>query len=169
MTGPNENNVTLEGVRIVFRNFSGNETQYNAAGKRNFNVVLDEAMANLLESDGWNVKRKPPKEEGDDPFNVLHVTVSYKGRPPRVIMISSRGRTTLDEETVDLLDFADIENVDMIIRPYDWEVNGNTGRKAYLHAIYVTIHEDELELKYADVHEIKHYDEVEAAVEEEFE
>lgn len=166
MAALNDKNITLEGVRIVFRNFAGKETQYNAEGKRNFNVVLDEEMADRLESDGWNVKRKPPKEEGDAPFNVLHVTVSYKGRAPRVVMLTSRGRTNLDEETCELLDFADIETVDMIIRPYDWDVSGKTGRKAYLQSIYVTIHEDDLELKYADVREIKHYDEIEAEVEE---
>lgn len=154
MPNQRENEVSLENVRIVFRNFAGEEKKFNAAGNRNFALVLDDNQATMLENTGWNVKRRPPKEEGDDEFRFLSVTVSYKGRPPRLVMLSSRGRTTLDESTAELLDFAEIDNVDLIIRPYDWAVNGNTGRKAYLKTIYVTIHEDDLDLKYAEVREI---------------
>lgn len=154
MPNPRDGEVSLENVRIVFRNFAGAEKPYNAAGKRNFALVLDAVTADFLQKEGWNVKRRPPKEEGEDEFCFLSVTVSYKGRPPRLVVISSRGRTTLDEDTAELLDFAEIDSVDLIIRPYDWEVNGNRGRKAYLKTIYVTIHEDDLDLKYADVREI---------------
>jgi hypothetical protein len=69
-------------------------------------------------------------------------------------MITSRGRTTLDEETCGLLDWAEMSNVDVILNPFDWEVNGKKGRKAYLKTLFVHILEDELELKYADVPEI---------------
>lgn len=146
--------VLIEDARVIFRNFAGNETQFNPAGRRNFSLVLDEEMAGLLEAEGWNVKRKPPRPEyeGDEGLIHLPIAVSFKGkRPPRLVMISSRGRTILDEGTAELLDYAEYKLVDVIIRPYDWEVNGKKGRKAYLKTIYVTIKEDELELKYADV------------------
>ena len=52
---------------------------------------------------------------------------------------------------VETLDWVDILNVDLIVRPYEWTVNGKSGVKAYLQSIYVTIEEDPLELKYSEL------------------
>jgi hypothetical protein len=151
----NDNTVLMEGVRIIFRNFEGKEGQYNRAGDRNFAVLLDAGVAEAMATDGWNVKWLKPREdaeEGDEPQAYLQVTANFdKGRPPRVVMITSRGRTNLDEHTVEMLDWADIQNTDMIVRPYEWSVNGKTGVKAYLQSIYVTVEEDDLERKYAEM------------------
>ena len=143
--------VVLENRRILFRNFAGEEGRFNAKGNRNFNVVLEPEEAEAMEKDGWNIKYLQPREEGDEPLPRLEVTVKFGKIPPRVILITSKGKTQLDEDMVSLLDWAEIENVDMIVRPYEWEVNGKTGVKAYLKSIYVTIREDELERKYMDV------------------
>jgi hypothetical protein len=143
--------VVLEEHRILFRNFSGEEGRYNAKGKRNFNVLLTDDEANAMIADGWNVKYLQPREEGDVPQPRLEVAVHFGKNPPRIILITSRGKTALDESMISLLDWADIENVDMIIRPFAWDVSGKTGIKAYLKAIYVTIREDPLEIKYLDV------------------
>lgn len=142
---------TLEEVKIAFRNFSGKEGKYNRAGDRNFCVLLPDDIAKQMEDDGWNVRYLNPREPEDKPQGYLQVAVNYKGRPPRIVMITSRGKTQLDEDMVDILDWAEIKNADVIIRPYEWEVNGKSGVKAYLQSIYVTIEEDELELKYGDV------------------
>lgn len=150
-----DNTVLMEGVRIVFRNFAGKEGQYNREGDRNFAVLLDDNVANAMAEDGWNVKWLKPREdaEEDEPDQAyLQVSLNFeKGRPPRVVMITSRGRTNLSADEVELLDWADITNVDLIVRPYTWEVSGKTGIKAYLQSIYVTIEEDELEKKYAEM------------------
>lgn len=143
--------VVLEDRRILFRNFAGEEGRYNAKGKRNFNVLLEDAEAEAMLKDGWNVKYLQPRDEGDAPQPRLEVSVHYGKNPPRIILITSKGKTQLDESMVSLLDWADIVTVDMIIRPYEWEVSGKTGVKAYLKALYATIREDELELKYIDV------------------
>lgn len=146
--------VVIEDARIIFRNFSGAEGRFNAKGKRNFNVLLDDDTADAMLRDGWNIKYLQPRLEEEDakPQPRLEVTVHYgSGQPPRVVMITSKGKTSLDESMLPILDWAEIDNVDMILRPYEWEVSGKTGVKAYLKSIYVTIREDELERKYMDV------------------
>jgi hypothetical protein len=106
-----------------------------------------------MKADGWNVKWLQPREEGDLPQAIVKVQVAFGKNPPRIVMITSKGQTPLDEDMVRLLDWAQISNVDLIIRPYEWDINGNQGIAAYLKSIYVTIIEDELELKYRDVPE----------------
>lgn len=146
-----ENTITFNDARIMFRNFAGKEGMYNREGDRNFCVMLEEALAKDLDADGWNVKALKSREEGDPDRPYLQVSVNFKGRPPRVVMITSRGRVDLGENEVEVLDWADIRQVDLIVRPYEWSVNDKSGIKAYLKSIFVTIEEDELELKYADV------------------
>lgn len=146
-----DNTVTVENARIIFRNFAGRETMYNREGDRNFVLVLPEDIAVQMLEDGWNVKKKDPRDEGDPNEWHLQVSVGYKGRPPRIVMITSRGRTELGEDEVELLDWSEFRNVDLIVRPYNWEVSGKSGIKAYLKSMFVTIEEDELERKYADV------------------
>lgn len=150
-----EDTVLMEGVQIIFRNFTGKEGQYNREGARNFAVLLDDQIANDMAADDWNVKWLSPREDADEgemPQAYLPVEVKYdKGRPPTVVLITDRGRTHIGEEEVEMLDWADIKNVDLIVRPYHWDVNGKTGVKAYLRSLYVSIEEDELEKKYADM------------------
>jgi hypothetical protein len=150
----NDNTVMMEGVRIIFRNFAGKEGQYNREGDRNFAVLLDETIATAMAEDGWNIKMLKPREDDEEntpPQAYLPVSVNFKGRPPRIVLITSRGRTNLDEDTVETLDWVDIINVDLIVRPYEWTVNGKSGIKAYLQSIYVTIEEDPLEIKYSEL------------------
>ena len=143
--------VMIEGAQLVFRNFSGAESAFNPAGSREFSVLLDDETAQELIAKEYNVKFLKPRDEesGDAPQAYLPVAVSYKLRPPTIIMITSTGRAKLDEGSVETLDWADIINSDLIITPSRWVVGAKTGIKAYLKSLYVTVQEDALERKYA--------------------
>lgn len=145
-------NLIIENARIIFRNFAGKETKFNRPGNRNFGVVIeDHDVVPGLKSDGWNVRRLEPREEGDEPLFYLPVSVRFDIFPPSVFVITSRShiKTQLEEDSIARLDYADIKQVDLEIRPHHWEVNGGTGLKAYLKNMYVVIEEDILAEKYA--------------------
>jgi hypothetical protein len=144
----------IENAEIIFRNFEGKEGPFNSKGDRNFSVIIPtKELEQQLLADNWNVKYLKPRDEGDDPVPYVSVRVNFDNRPPRIVMITSAGRTNIVEDLVETLDWADIKQADLICNGYDWEVQGKTGTKAYLKTLFITIEEDELESKYAAMSE----------------
>lgn len=134
-----DNILQIDDARIIFRNFSGAPSKFNREGDRNFAVIIPEQeIADALIAEGWNVKIKPPREDGDTPFMYLPVKIKFNDRGPRVYLKSGSNIIRLDEESISCLDNVDIISVDLDIRPYDWNVNGMEGRTAYLRSIQVT-------------------------------
>ena len=128
----------IDDARIIFRNFRGEASKCNREGDRNFAVIIPTTeMADALTEAGWNVKVKPPREEGDDPFMYLQVKVKFNERGPAAYLQSGRNTRKLSEDTIGILDRVDIIGVDLDIRPYRYDVNGKTGITAYLQSIKV--------------------------------
>lgn len=155
--------ITMQGVRILWPNFSGAADKYNSEGDRNFNLHLTATQADELAADGWNVKCKFPRpEENTDEQEercVLKLTVKFRDRqgelkknPPQITVLGdkSRNRNTYGEDLVGLLDSAEIVEADLSFVPYFWETATGIGVSAYLRKLYVVIREDELDEKWAE-------------------
>ena len=141
----------IDDASIIYRNFAGVGSKFNREGDRNFAVrIPDTELADKLVEEGWNVKITDPKEEGDLPFMFLPVKIKFNDRGPVVYLKTGRNMVKLDEESISCLDNIDILGVDLDIRPYDWEVNGKTGRTAYLQSICVTQDVDRFAARYEE-------------------
>lgn len=141
----------IEDARLIFRNFSGVEREYNSEGDRNFSVILEPSLARKLLEEGWRVKQLKPREEGEEGDYHLKVTVNYKkGRPPRCVLISSSNRTELGGDEVGILDSVDIKRADVFINGW-WSDMAGGGYGGFLKTALITINEDELEMKYAEM------------------
>lgn len=141
----------IDDARIMFRNFRGEGDKFNREGDRNFVLIIPtEDIADALCKEGWNVKIKDPREEGDTPFMYLPVKVKFNERGPQVYLKTGDRVNKLDEDSVAILDDIDILSVSMDIRPYDWEVNGKTGRSAYLQSIEVIQKIDRFAARYEE-------------------
>lgn len=135
--------VQIDDARIVFRNLRGEGSKYNREGDRNFAIIIpNQEIADSLIEEGWNVRINDPRDEGDAPFMFLPVKVKFNAKGPNVYLRTGNALNKLDEETVGMIDEIDILSVDLDIRPYDWDVNGKTGRTAYLHSMQVTQESD---------------------------
>lgn len=144
-------NLQVDDARIIYRNFRGEASQFNREGDRNFSLVIpDEETANLLIEDGWNVKIKPPIEEGEEPFMRLPIKVKFNGRGPRIYLITGNSHNIITEDMIEMLDAIDIQSVNLDIRPYNWEVGGKAGKTAYLSAMEIVQNIDRFAARYAE-------------------
>ncbi|MEG0453748.1 MAG: hypothetical protein RR559_00020 [Bacteroides sp.] len=150
----------IENARLIYKNFSGKEGKYNRAGDRNFGVVIeDPEQASALSADGWNVRIIPAREEGDLPLHYIPVSISFDNIPPAVYMVTNKRMTVVDDNSIGTFDFAEMRNVDLVLRPYNWDVSGRTGVKAYVKTMYVTINEDAFARKYDEYRSREEYQE----------
>ena len=146
------NNINIENAQIIFKNFSGERDKFNP-GKRGFSVIIEDPItANELEEEGWNIKTMPMAEDADPSEQRWRLPVKLNmNQYTQVWLIVGNHKTLLNEDTVSQLDIADIVNVDLSIRPYEWEMSGRSGITAYVDSMYVTIRENKFAEKYADL------------------
>lgn len=126
----------IDDARLTYRNFAGVGGPFNKEGERNFHLIIPTLeMAEALKAEGWNVKIKPARDEYEEPFITLKVKVVFNDFGPNVYLRSGNAGNKLNEDSIGVLDRARFTKVDLDIRPYDWEMNGKTGRTAYLQSL----------------------------------
>jgi hypothetical protein len=148
-----KDNIQFEEAKIILRNFSGRAEKYNHEGRRNFCVLIEDAkVASDLRRLGWNVRAAKMRDPEDPQVWFLPVKVNYNSDyPPRVVMVTERGRRTLHEDTVEMLDYVRIVHADLEVSPYNYDVRGERGVSAYLQTMFVTVEESRFDEKYAEV------------------
>lgn len=152
MANPRLENIVLSDTRIFFRNFSGQPDKYNRTGARTFACEVPAEFAAQMEADGINVKYSKDSDGNPDPERpYIAVKVRFDVKPPKIFMVEDGVKTLLSEETVGVLDSADIVRADLVITPVFYDVNGNTGFSNYLKTGYITIEADEFASRYADM------------------
>lgn len=145
------NKLAIDNARIIFKNFTGKDDKFGREGDRSFSIIIeDDALAEQLSNDGWNVKPLTPRDPDEKVNHFIKVKISFKVRPPKIWLLTNHKRTLLDEDTIATLQYARIENADVVVSPWRWEVNGKTGIAAYLETLYVKIEDDPFADKYAD-------------------
>lgn len=164
---PNNLIITIEDAQLKWPNFEGRAGMFNEEGERDFNVIIDDKTAQNLIADEWNVKGGGEDDEGNPQEYWLPVAVGFKKFPPRIYLITPKGRVQLSEDEVSAIDSLDIKAADMSIRgsfwPKGWKPGSGEkgGIKAWLRTMFITINVDPLDEKY-NVWEDKKKDEKKA-------
>ena len=141
----------IDGRQIIFKNFEGRGDKFNREGDRNFSLRIDdENTADALVNEGWNVRIKEGRDEDEGPFMRLPIKVKFTNYGPNVYLRTGNRVNELNEESIACLDNIEIDSVNMDIRPYDWDVNGRTGRTAYLQSMEVVQRIDRFAARYAN-------------------
>ena len=142
--------------RGSYRNFEGRSGEYNSQGSRNFVVFLDEEFAREIEAKGAPVVWKPDKYNEGSLRAQMKVHVKYSDRygnpltPPKIILMSKKNRTPLDEEDIKMLDRADISRWDLILTMYKNKGNMGPDNSVSLDTLYAKLNENELDAMYSE-------------------
>ena len=158
--------ISIKRADVRFRNFAGAPTKFNAkGGVRDFVIVLDnyEDIQQLIDM-GFNLKYFNKKDPADPDVPFLKVKVNFrfdeetgtKLISPHIYLVERDPsdpekivkKTLVTPSIAAIADNADVEYYDVVITPYRWEVNGNTGVAAYLDKMYMNLVIDEFESKY---------------------
>lgn len=146
-----KNIMQIDDARIIFKNFEGRGDKFNREGDRNFSLLIEDPnTAEAMKREGWNVKIKEGRDPDEGPFMRLPVKVKFTDYGPTVYLNSAGNVVKLNEESIGCLDNIEIETVNMDIRPYDWVVNGRTGRTAYLQSMEVIQRIDRFAARYGN-------------------
>lgn len=138
--------LSVEGAGIIFKNFSGKPTDFNpVGGKRTFALVLPREIADDLVEEGWNVRRRPAKDEGDEDMLYTEIVVNMASQyPPKLHLLFRYGDSEklvqLREEDLFELDENVLTDIDVVIHPFNHGRSNSAGStvKGYLKTLYAT-------------------------------
>ena len=133
--------LVIDDAILRFHNFAGAQTEYNAKGNRNIDVILpDSKMAVEMGEKGWNVKIRKPRNEDEDPYYTLNVKINMESKwPPKIIQVNRAQKIQYDAEMVDDLDDVNMMDIGMVINGSEWESQFGHGVKAYLDQLYFRV------------------------------
>jgi len=145
--------VTFKDVELIWKNFSGKADDFNPQGIRQFNIVVNDEMADYLRNielttksgrvvKGANVKTHIPKNGDGDPL--LTLRVRFGGYPPEEMWrVVNGGKMRLTMDTVGNLDREYIEKAKVMVSLSAYETGRNVGITAYLKRLIVWVKEDD--------------------------
>lgn len=142
-------------VKWSWSHFDGREDVYNTPGDHNFTISLPEDIAKEMASQGWNVREREGREEGDPPEWTLECKISDKfGVPP--IFFIKRGRKFRIEALEELREVRrdSCSKLNVILQPSPWTNGMRSGITAYVKEMYVEINESRFAAEYADFEEV---------------
>lgn len=135
--------IAIENTKFIFRtNFSGDPDRdtYGSDARRANVIIPDIEQAQYLIDQGFNVKVTKPREGEEDGFvpeYFVAIGVNYDSNwPPKIYLVSGDADPVLlDEESISSLDMCQVQNVNVVLNPYQ---NQKTGRKSlYVRTMYV--------------------------------
>lgn len=150
-----DGNLRVENAVIIFKNFSGNPTNLNPqGGKRTFSLCLPADWANILRSEGWNVKEREI-EDGEVLYHTEIVVNENCKYPPHLYLLTefmgNKALTLLPSDQYRRLDENMIVTVDLEIHPYEHGRGIAGSKKGYLKNLWATLQSvNDFGGKYAD-------------------
>lgn len=142
----------VSNASLIFKNFKGEAKKFNAKGNRNFHIQLTKELADGLLSDFSDLNIKFPEDDLDESYNPhIVVKIATNNKIPEVYKIIGDKSIQLTERTLGTLDNDKFDNVDLVLRPYHWEINDKTGTSLYLQKGYFTVEEDIFSKKYSRI------------------
>ena len=140
----------LSNKNLIFRNFEGRKSNYNNLGSRNFNVVLDDVVAEMLEKEGFYIKKRV-NDKGEE-SKLLKVNVKMDSKwPPEIHVFTKKGEQNYGADEVASLDDADVISGEVWINGY---MGANSDHKtAWLDEMYVALRDNATADKYRKMFE----------------
>lgn len=132
------------GTNLIFRNFSGRESQWNEAGNRVTGIIVPPNRVNEFVDSGFNVKMYVPKTDPQaEPIYYINAKIRYDNYPPLIYIKTpfSEPLEIKEESDLNQIDRSEIDFVDV-------KLNLSKKGAAYIDKMYVNTIVDDFEEKY---------------------